>query len=106
MQGQENFRSLSGINPQHQGQDYEHSKAKHQRFCFTYALPGGAWIEDERGERNWFSFDMLNSWYGESTVRAWVKRHGWMTGCWVDCWPVEIGRGVMLFEDGSIRCNV
>lgn len=54
------------------------------RFNFTYAIPGGAWLEFGDGHIEWHSFSTI----GKHKPQAWIDRHlkkqGWMTGCWVD----------------------
>lgn len=53
------------------------------RFNFSYAIPGGAWVEDAAGNKNWFSFEILAKAFGEDWIMRQIKRQGWMTGCWV-----------------------
>jgi len=63
-----------------------------KRFCFTYALMGGAWLETKafltsngyETERNWFSEGQIESLLGEGEFGRLVRKHGWMTGCWID----------------------
>lgn len=65
------------------------------KFCFTWALPGGAWLEDSKGERNWFSARLIDKELGQGFFEHNVKRQGWMTGCWIDteCEPdADMGR--------------
>jgi hypothetical protein len=67
-----------------------------KRFNFTYAIPGGAWIESgeyftsdgTKTERNWFSFAEIEKQLGHVWLNAQLKAQGWMTGCWIDCVPV------------------
>ena len=60
-------------------------KTRHpKRFCFTWALPGGAWIEYDDGERQWVGATSLDSAYGHGWFERQCKRHGWMTGCWIE----------------------
>lgn len=52
-------------------------------FCFTYAIPGGAWIEDAHGYRDWRSYSEIINQLGEVWWDARMRQTGWMTGCWV-----------------------
>ena len=55
-----------------------------KRFNFTYAIMGGAWLEDVTGYRNWESFTTIEKHLGRLWVDRQLKKQGWMTGCWVD----------------------
>lgn len=64
------------------------------RFNFTWALPGGAWLEtrkmfiSDKGEkisdREWFSASVINEIMGEGEFMRLVKKQGFFTGCWID----------------------
>ena len=54
------------------------------RFNFTYAIPGGAWIERHDGSVNWYSFDYIGKHKSQAWIDRQLKKQGWMTGCWVD----------------------
>jgi len=54
-----------------------------KNFCFTYAIPGGAWLEDLKGNRNWFSFAEIEKQLGRVWLDRQLQRQGWMTGCWI-----------------------
>ncbi len=54
------------------------------RFCFTWAMPGGAWLEDADGHRNWFSSAEIFRKLGELWWDRQIRKTGWMTGCWID----------------------
>jgi hypothetical protein len=41
-----------------------------KRFNFTYAITGGAWLEDADGHRGWAEWM--------------IRRQGTFTGCWID----------------------
>lgn len=66
-----------------------------RRFNFTYALPGGAWLEwgpfptsdGPRDYRVWFSFDEISKHLGNDWIQRQLKAQGWMTGCWIDVKP-------------------
>lgn len=55
-----------------------------KRFNFTWAIPGGAWVEDGSGAVNWFSFVTIEKALGRAWVDRQLKAQGWMTGCWVN----------------------
>lgn len=55
-----------------------------KRFNFTWAIPGGAWVEDASGYRNWYSFTMIEREKGKEWVEKALEKQGWMTGCWVE----------------------
>ncbi len=67
-----------------------------KRFNFTWALPGGAWLETGKyqsseglkTEINWFSFSTIQHHLGQEWIDAQLSAQGWMTGCWIDCVPV------------------
>ncbi len=67
--------------------------AKVKRFNFTYAIPGGAWLEfgpfiTSDGMKpyiEWFSFTQIEKRKGNDWIQRHLKKQGWMTGCWVDC---------------------
>jgi hypothetical protein len=54
------------------------------RFQFTWAIPGGAWLEMGNGHRNWFGFAAIAQEKGQAWIDRQLKRQGWMTGCWID----------------------
>lgn len=54
-----------------------------KNFCFTYAIPGGAWLEDLKGNRNWFPFSEIEKQLGRIWLDRQLQRQGWMTGCWI-----------------------
>jgi len=64
-----------------------------KRFNFTYALPGGAWLEGPqyrtsegmKADRNWYSFDFIAEQLGQEWIDRQMRKQGWMTGCWIDC---------------------
>lgn len=58
-----------------------------RKFCFTYALPDGAWLEDANGYRNWEHASSIIKHKGAEWYRANIRAHGWMTGCWIDARP-------------------
>jgi hypothetical protein len=55
-----------------------------KKFCFTYAIPGGAWLEDASGYRNWESETTIVKHLGAAWYRQQIARHGMFTGCWID----------------------
>lgn len=55
-----------------------------KRFNFTWAMPGGAWLEDDNGSINWFSFAFIEKKLGDIWVKRQMDKQGWMTGCWVE----------------------
>lgn len=80
-----------------------------KRFNFTWALSGGAWLEDDKGAVNWFTFETIRAQLGQAWIDAQISAQGWTTGCWIDCVPVyprEIARGVVETKPGVFRCNV
>jgi hypothetical protein len=56
-----------------------------KRFNFTYALTGGAWIEDANGERSWESFETIARHMGNGWAERQLAKQGMFTGCWIDC---------------------
>jgi len=54
------------------------------KFCFTYALMGGAWLEDASGYRNWEPFSMIEKHKGRAWLDANLRKQGICTGCWID----------------------
>jgi hypothetical protein len=58
------------------------------KFNFTHALPGGAWLEDSSGNREWNSFSTIQKHVGDIWIDAQIKAQGWITGCWIDVVPV------------------
>ena len=56
-----------------------------KRFCFTYAIDGGAWIEDATGNRDWVCFKIIREKLGQLWIDRQMRKTGWMTGCWIDC---------------------
>ncbi len=54
------------------------------RFNFTWAITGGAWLEDKTGHINWESFTTIAEHFGNDWIQRHLKKQGWMTGCWVD----------------------
>lgn len=75
-----------------------------KRFNFTWAIPGGAWLEDSAGYVNWFCFDTIQKQLGRLWIDRQLARQGWMTGCWVDVeQPKE---RVTLNMDGSVTMEV
>lgn len=57
---------------------------KISRFCFTYAIPGGAWLEDSAGRRDWYSFATIKVQLGQQWIDRQMRKTGWMTGCWIE----------------------
>lgn len=55
-----------------------------KRFNFTYAIPGGAWLEDVNGNIDWFTFERIGKQLGQLWIDRQLKRQGWMTGCWIE----------------------
>ena len=55
-----------------------------KRFCFTYAIMGGAWLEDALGHREWCSESQITAHFGHDWYRRQIQRHGIFTGCWID----------------------
>ena len=52
---------------------------------FTFALPGGMWIEFEDGSRNWYPFDYLIKMLGvreEQRIEKIAYHNGWC-GVWL-----------------------
>jgi len=58
-----------------------------KRFCFTWAINGGAWLEDSTGYRNWESYSTIQKHLGSLWWDKQIKKTGWMTGCWIDVEP-------------------
>ena len=59
------------------------------KFNFTYAMDGGAWLEDSSGYRQWESFTTIRRDLGQLWIDRQRQRQGWMTGCWVDVVKAE-----------------
>ena len=65
---------------------------KIKRFNFTWAIPGGAWVEFGpylTGEGNkyvkeWVSFKIMQAAMGQEWIDRQMRKQGWMTGCWVE----------------------
>lgn len=57
------------------------------RFCFTWAIPDGAWLEDSSGYRNWYSFVSIQGKLGQLWIDRQMQKTGWATGCWIDVEP-------------------
>ena len=55
-----------------------------RKFNFTWALTGGAWLEDDKGYVNWESFTTIEKYLGRLWIDRQIKKQGWMTGCWID----------------------
>lgn len=55
-----------------------------KRFNFTYAITGGAWLEDSSGQREWICFQIIIQKMGEIWLNKMLRKQGWMTGCWVN----------------------
>lgn len=55
------------------------------KFCFTYALPGGAWLRFANGVHDWFSFAHIRHFLGQAWIDAQMRKTGWMTGCEIEC---------------------
>jgi len=55
-----------------------------KRFNFTFAITGGAWLEDDKGYVNWEAFSTIEKHMGAGWAERMIKKQGWMTGCWVD----------------------
>lgn len=61
------------------------------RFNFTYAIPGGAWLETHpyltsEGYKpyvNWFSFKEIERHKGFDWIHRHIQKQGMFTGCWV-----------------------
>ena len=66
--------------------------SKVNRFNFTYAIPGGAWLEwgpfvTSEGPKlhvEWYSFKEIERHLGWEWIDRQLKKQGWMTGCWVN----------------------
>jgi hypothetical protein len=54
------------------------------RFNFTYAISGGAWLEDASGERAWVSFSEITAHMGAEWLQRQHAKQGTFTGCWID----------------------
>lgn len=69
--------------------------SKVSKFNFTWAIPGGAWLEwlpvqssaGLRAYQNWFSFSEIQKHLGQVWIDRQLQRQGWMTGCWIDVSP-------------------
>ncbi len=67
-----------------------------KRFNFTYAIPGGAWLETgsyqtsdgSKTQIEWYAFAEIEKRLGSEWLLAQLKAQGWMTGCWIDVVPV------------------
>ena len=53
------------------------------KFNFTYAMTGGAWLEDSTGNRNWFSIETITEKLGEGWFLKQIRKQGFFTGCWI-----------------------
>lgn len=53
-------------------------------FNFTWAIPGGAWLEDVTGYVNWHTFTEIERQMGRVWVDKQLKKQGMFTGCWVE----------------------
>jgi hypothetical protein len=58
--------------------------AQIKRFCFTYAIMGGAWLEDSTGYKSWESESTIARHLGGEWYRAMIRKQGMFTGCWID----------------------
>lgn len=56
-----------------------------KRFNFTYAIPDGAWLEDDKGYVNWHAYKEIVTHLGSVWWERMRQKQGWMTGCWVSC---------------------
>ena len=54
------------------------------RFCFTYAMMGGAWLEDSAGRQNWFSYETIVDRLGAGWFERQRRATGDFTGCWIN----------------------
>lgn len=54
------------------------------RFNFTFAIPGGAWLEDASGNRNWFAWDAIDTHMGTAWRKRQLQKQGSFTGTWID----------------------
>ena len=54
------------------------------KFCFTYALPDGAWLQDANGCRTWAHASEIVRNKGQDWYTRNVKAHGMFTGCWIE----------------------
>jgi hypothetical protein len=55
-----------------------------KRFNFTWAIPGGAWLEDENGARAWVSWSEIIKHKSREWVDRQLRKQGQWTGCWVE----------------------
>lgn len=55
-----------------------------KRFNFTYAITGGAWLEDSMGYVSWYAWTEILRHKSKEWIDAQLKKQGWMTGCWID----------------------
>lgn len=55
-----------------------------KRFNFTYAITGGAWLEDADGHRSWETFETIEKHMGIGWAEWMIRRQGTFTGCWTD----------------------
>jgi hypothetical protein len=53
------------------------------RFNFTWALPGGAWLEWEGGYCNWFSFGTIEAHKGQGWIERQLRAQAELTGHWI-----------------------
>lgn len=55
-----------------------------KKFNFTFAIPGGAWLEWKDGTVKWYSFTHIAAQLGQVWIDRQLKKQGWMTGCWIE----------------------
>ena len=55
-----------------------------KRFNFTWAIDGGAWIEDATGYRNWEPYSVIVRNMGKQWWEKQIAKQGMFTGCWID----------------------
>jgi hypothetical protein len=55
-----------------------------KRFNFTFAIPGGAWLEDASGYVNWEAFSTIEKHLGKAWIDRQLRKQGMFTGCWVE----------------------
>lgn len=55
-----------------------------KRFNFTYAISGGAWLEDSAGERAWVSFREIVKHLGQEWLDRQLRKQGMWTGMWIE----------------------
>lgn len=70
-------------------------KAEITRVCFTYALPGGMWIERVSGDRSWETFEAIAAEVGHPKAEQLkhIATHHGMTGMWYNA---KNGRNVYV----------